>query len=576
MLLGFAGKIVGCGMVALLVACGSDVTPAGDTDGSSDGSTGELLTTSSTSSSESGVEPICMPAERRCAGEDVEEVCSSDGASWVPSPCPMDYLCTECDEEPCGDTLCVGPCETTSSSAGCSFFAGRQLGLTEILGPDLEVPEDMWAPDGLVLVNPNEGVATIQLRELADGSTEPQPVGDPIELAPLEARVVELQDPLPLGHFSTLRIGSLTWVESDRPIVAHAHSPYSPFVGNDSAMLLPEVALGLHYVVPSYPPHYLQFQGAGRPTYFDVIATAPDTVVRWHAQFAGTAGAGAIAAVELGEWSADYDIGRFEGVHVIASAVEGGDQHGADVSGTVVEASAPVWVVAGSRCSAVPAVDTAVGGCDPLLEALVPLEQWGQTYVVGHPPLRVDEDHHYRIYGADEGVMLTTTPPVVEHMFASRGEFVDVVVPNGTNFVVEADGPVMVVGYLASRDVAGELGDPAMYQIVPVEQADVRYVFTAPPDWDGQWVQLVREAGGPDVTLDDVLVDGWEALGAWEVTTVTVAEGVHVAQSEAPFTAIQFAYNNSFHETCAPYDARACHTSYAHPVGMRTERLFDP
>lgn len=78
----------------------------------------------------------------------------------------------------------------------------------------------------------------------------------------------------------------MVWVESDAPVAVYSYSPYDPFVGNDSSMLLPETSLARHYVVPAFPPHHLQFQGAGYPTYFDVLATVADTQVRWLAQFA--------------------------------------------------------------------------------------------------------------------------------------------------------------------------------------------------------------------------------------------------------------------------------------------------
>ena len=572
----------------LASACTPDVSSTSATDDES-GTTGDVDPPTSTStptpaeSSESGPAPVCTPGEVQCTSEDGLQTCNADGLGFTDEGCPTGHVCLPCEDDTCEADRCVGPCDPPllqRSSAGCSFLAARQLGLSEVIGPELGVPEEDWPADGLLVVNPStELTATVQLYDLAQGSTEPAPMGDPLVLAPEGAELVPLRTPLPLGGISTLRIGAMVWVESDAPVVVYSYSPYDPFVGNDSSMLLPETSLAQHYVVPAFPPHYLQFQGAGYPTYFDVLATAADTQVRWLAQFAPTQGTGIpIAPVSTGEWSPQYTVDRFEGVRVVASFDGVEDPHDADVSGMVVEATAPIYVVAGSRCSSVPAADSGSAGCDPLTEALIPIEQWGRTYVVPHPPLRADEEHYYRIYGGDEGVAVTTMPPSIlggDVVFASRGDYVDVAVPNATSFVVEADGPVMVVGYLAERYVAGELGDPAMYQHVPVQQAATRYALGAPARWDQQYVQVTREADD-DVTLDGTPLSEWTAVGPYETTTVLVEPGVHILDSASPFTAIQFAYNNSEGMICTTFDATACHSSYAHSVGALSAPLYAP
>lgn len=504
--------------------------------------------------------------------------------AWSEEACPEETSCIPCEGDACEQDACLGPCDpgAPDSSSGCSFLVARQMGLSEVLGPQLDIPLEDWPQDGLLLLNPSEtATANIELFELEFGNTTP---GDPTQtvvLPPGGAELIPVGVPLPLGQITTLRIGAMTWVNSDRPIVAYSYSPIDPFVGNDSSMLLPETALGRHYIVPSFPPHYLQFQGAGTPSYFDVIATEPNTTVRWLAQFAGTLGSGLpIEPVSAGDWSEDYVVERFEGMRVIASGQDP-DPHNWDVSGIVVEASAPIYVVGGSRCSAVPELDASDRGCDPLIEALIPLEEWGSTYAVPHPPSRLDEDHHYRIYGGDAGITVTTDPPGLaadDYTFASRGDYVDVIVPFETSFAASADGPIMVVGYLASRNLAGGLGDPAMYQHISLEQADTHFIIGVPDLWDTQYVQVVRAVGAAVVELDGVPLADWAPVGSDHVFTIAVLEpGVHVLDSADPFVATQFAYTNSTQDSCADYDSASdCHTSYAHPVGMRAQRLYEP
>lgn len=576
-----------------LAACEPGVVvPASDTDGSTGIVDGPASSSSSSSSpvpepaesSDSGPSLLCVAGTQRCGDDGALETCAPGGGVWESMTCPEGTQCVPCDGDGCNTASCLGPCDDggPSSSQGCSFLVARQLGLSEVLGPDLDIPEEDWPRDGLLLLNPSETeLANVDVYELAAGETEPGDVSQSIVLPPGSAELVPVGNPLPLGWTSTVRIGSMAWVDSDQPIVAYAYSPLEPFVGNDSSMLLPETSLGRHYIVPSYPPHYLQFQGAGTPTYFDVLATAPNTTVRWRSEFAPTFGPGVPnELVEPGEWSEAQTVSRFTGVRVVTSfSVE--DPHDADVSGVVVEASEPVYVIGGSRCSAVPELASPDRGCDPLTEALIPLEQWGSTYAVPAPPPRMGEQHHYRIYGGDGGVTMTTDPPGLaadDYTFGSRGDFVDVVVPFETNFSVTADGPIMVVGYLASRDLAGDIGDPAMYQHVPLEQGATRYVIGAPAKWDTQFVQVVRSVGAADVELDGAALVNWQPVGAeYEVATAELEPGVHALDSADAFVANQFAYNNSEQNACEGYAIPPnCHSSYAHPVGMRTQRLYEP
>lgn len=512
------------------------------------------------------------------------ETCGPGGLEWDAEPCPRGTECVPCEEDGCEAASCLGPCDEggPSSSQGCSFLVARQLGLSEVLGPKLGIPAEDWPRDGLLLLNPSETEnANVDVFELAAGETEPGAPTQSIFLPPGGAELVPVGNPLLLGWTSTIRIGSMAWVDSDQPIVAYAYSPLEPFVGNDSSMLLPESSLGRHYIVPSYPPHYLQFQGAGTPSYFDVLATESDTTVRWRSDFAPTFGPGVPNdLVEPGEWSDEYTVSRFSGLRVVTSFdVE--DPHDADVSGVVLEASGPIYVVGGSRCSAVPEIASSQRGCDPLTEALIPLEQWGSTYVIPAPPPRMGEEHHYRIYGGEAGVTMATDPPGLaadDYTFDARGAYVDVVVPFETSFSVSADGPIMVVGYLSSRDLAGQIGDPAMYQHVPLEQAANRFVIGSPAKWDTQFVQVARTVGGADIELDGVALVSWDPAGeGYEFATAELEPGVHVLESADGFVATQFAYNNSEQSACEDYAADAlCHSSYAHPVGMRTQQLYEP
>ena len=569
--------------LAFLTGCPDvDVVPGDTETDTDDGSTGMPT---GDGSSESGPEPICDPGAVECADDSTLQTCDEDGLAWTPEACPDGSTCVPCgeDEECEAAAACLTVCEVaerTPSSLGCSFIASHQIGLVDPVSEFHGVAEEDREADGLVLVNPSPDTqATVQIYSVDAGSMMEMPMGDPLMIGPESMEVVDLAERLPLGEVTTLRVGSLLRAESDIPIAAFTHGPYRSFVGNDSNMLLPESALGMHYVVPSYPPHYVQVQNAGKPSYFDLVATEDGSSIRWQAQFAATSGNQVpIDPVAIGEWSADYALERFQGVRVIAANDPDDMDHNSDVSGTVIEATAPVAMIGGTRCAAVPISTDVSFGCDPMQEALIPLEQWGATYFVPHPPVRATEEHYYRIYG-DEGVMVTFTPNSVAgpYTFGSRGEFIDVTVPNGESFVVEADGPIMPVGYLSTRDPAMEFGDPAMYQHISVEQYADRYVIFAPPDYDVSYVQVGRPEGGADIMLDGNAVSGYEpAVGGHETAVVMIPDGIHVLTSDDPFAATQFAYVNSPQPACAGDFGDVCHSSYAHPAGTLAATLNDP
>lgn len=579
----------------LLVGCVRDdgappIVDDDDVPATTDPSTSLTVTSLAESSSSDGLPPpICIPGEVECDGTLALRVCDATGLEWESTPCMPNQTCVPCSENDgtgCSVARCLGPCESDDllpSSAGCSFISNRTVHLVDRLSSLQDIPPEEWEVDGLVIANPNtELVATVRIYQVPEGESNEVMIGDPITLTPLAWQQIDLDSSFVMGTFTQFRTGGMLRVESDAPIIAYQHAPWRAFVGNDSSMLLPESALGRNYVVASYPPHYAQHQGAGQPTYFEIIATENDTKVRWHAQFAATSGNGVpIDEVPEGEWSEEVTMNRFDTLRVTASYNYYEDNpHLRDVSGSVIEASRPIWVVGASRCSAVPASDDALVGCDPLQEMMIPLELWGQKYLAPHPPLRVNDRHYWRIYGSDEGVTVSTDPPVLPeepYVFKSRGDFVEVSVDHGVSFVIDADGPVLPVGYLQTRDqtLQQQLGDPAMYQLISAEQFLEHYVFVTGVEFDAHYVQVIRETGGPDVILDDmttIIFD--EQVGEYEFGIQQVGEGPHRIVSDGPFGILQFGWANSAHEACTPFSAMGtCQTSYAYPGGMKSEPI---
>lgn len=472
---------------------------------------------------------------------------------------------------------CAEPVDVLSTS-GCSFVAAPGVHLSDVLTDRLDVDPSLRDSDGVLVVNPDP-VASVRLQlteHLAGG--EVRPLGGTQTLAPGDARMIELPPTEP-RESSGMRRQGLVRIMGDAPFVASLHTPYRSFLGNDSGLLLPEARWGQRYVVAAYTPHSAQFQGVGEPTYFEIVAREDDTRVRWLPRGAATAGDDdRVPAADAGEWSPELWLDAHESV--LVTAVMGpGDPRSRDVTGTVIEASAPIGVTSGSRCSAVPASSEPGEGCDPLLEQLVPVEQWGQIAVVPRSPLRTSESHHYRVLAGAAGVTVRSDPSVLPsepYLLAALGDYVDIVVPHGTSFVLEADGPMQVVGYLQTRDYDVEIGDPAMYQLPPVEQFLTHTVVGTGVQWDVHFLQLVRRAGGAPVRIDGDEVVGWVGVGAgaYEAAEVVVGEGRHVVDGATPFGVVQIGWTNSVHPACLAYSTHGtCQTSYAQLGGVGTRSL---
>jgi IgGFc binding protein len=581
-----------------LAACPGDDSPADGTEADSNATT---LGSASADTTE-GVTYLCEPGEKQCNGQAFLQTCAPTGLEWLQEPCDLNEHCDQCaEDESCAEDRCIGLCELEAelpSSAGCSFIANRQLHLDE------------ESPDGLIVTNPNEDLpVTVQLYRTPEGKRKEEVVGNPRVLQPGENTLFELDANFVLGTSSMFRTGGTYRVESDVPIVAYLHSPLTNARGNDSSMLLPETTIRRDYVVASFAPHAEQAQGQGEPSYFEIVALEDFTEVTWTPPV-DTAGTGVnIDFVAAGEESPPLPMNRFDTVRIAASANFQENPDLRDVSGTVIHADKPIWVVGASRCSRVPVRDMPeLGFCDPLQEVLIPLDYWGKRYVAAHSPVRNSERHWWRIFSSGPGVRITAQGnlgcpgPVLTAencpepnefdgeacTFAARGSWIQVDVPNQCSFFLDSDdsGAFMPVQYLQSSHKVGEPldemtvdGDPAMYQMIPVEQFLSRYVFSTGVGFDFNYVQVIRQIDSPTIFLDNVSVAGFYPVNdTWEVADVPITEGPHVIDSGVPFGIVQFGYSTNMPSPTCDNDAggNICATSYAYPGGMKSEVIYIP
>ncbi len=581
-----------------IVACGDD--GSADAEGSGSAATAD---TTADSVLPTTTDPMieCEPGLLRCADAVSLERCAPTGKLWINEPCASMTLCTPCEDESCTEDRCLGPCDSADelpSSAGCSFIANRQLHMVEEFN------------DGLVVANPNSNVqATVQLYLTPEGKSTEEPVGDAVVLDPLEAHTFELTTNFVQGYSSMFRTGGTHRIQSDVPVIAYHHAPVRMSLGNDSSLLLPESALRNEYIAFSYGVN--SYPRNGEPTYFEVVALQNFTTLEWFPPVA-TAGNGLPVPFVPAGGRGELKMNRFDTVRIAASGNQTDIVSMRDVSGTVIKANKPIWVTSGSRCSRVPTRDVDVyplGHCDPLQEMPIPLEYWGTTYVAAASPDRDDERHWWRVYAGKDGTEVTTEPVQAGTPFIleKRGDYMDLSVANGTSFVFQSDnGVFMPVQYLQSKrfdeyaptapgiiepaEESTQIGDPAMYQMVPVEQFLSRYVFATALNFPNNYVQVIRTAAGPDVVLDGAAIDSVLYLpvgSGFEIADVLIEEGAHLIESDAPFGIVQVGYSGpGIDEKCELTEEyldpmtglpdQPCYSSYAYPGGMKSEPIYVP
>ncbi|MCB9706746.1 MAG: IgGFc-binding protein [Myxococcales bacterium] len=474
------------------------------------------------------VDNLCSPGSKSCVDEDTFQTCAGDGQSWE-NP-------TECGPtEGCSAGECVPLCDLVlgdPSSIGCSFLANRM---------DNYFTDQ---PDSLIVGNTSQSKsANVQFYFMPNNSNVEQAQGGPINVAPGKTYSFTLSN-LPPDKVSALRVGGTYRVQSDIPIIAYQHSPIGQQYTNDASMLLPEHAMRSNHIVASYRASVGNY-----PSYFNVIALENDTTVSWTPKVATAAGGGvpAVAANQTGM----VKLNRGDLLQVRVA------NQNDDMSGTYVTGDGkPIWVVGATECANVPA---GVTYCDHIEEQIFPLDYWGKEYVGAHSPKRNNEKHYWRVFAGEDDTQIVTEPPQpgTPIALAKQGDYKDITVANSVSFVFKTanDKPFLAVQYLSgSSDNAGT-GDPSMYQMVPTEQFLSSYAFVTGTNYPTHYVQVIRQAGGADVTVDGAVVGGYYTIGAYEVADWKISEGSHFATSGDNFGIVGIGY--------------AQDTSYAYPGGLR-------
>ena len=278
---------------------------------------------------------------------------------------------------------------------------------------------------------------------------------------------------------------------------------------NDASLLLPSTAMTGNYRVAGHEGVVVAGQSQTLDATMAITGTQAGTTVNVKVASAGQIGAGTGIQATAGGGTLTLTLGAGDVAELVAAG-------GSDLSGSLVQASAPVQIITGHPCIQVPPSQPS---CDHIEESVVPAETLGKHYVVTGPagPNGNAVAHQVRFYGNFDGTHLTynpPTPPAGCPATLEAGQVVECGVPacpmtvdpnqmsncgvTLQDFEVQGDQPFAVGTFTLGSSVVdntGSEGDPAQSFATAVEQYRSSYVFLAPDDYSENYVDIVARTG---------------------------------------------------------------------------------
>jgi hypothetical protein len=432
--------------------------------------------------------------------------------------------------------------EALPTNQGCEFWAVDLPNVSS--APLATTPHDQQFA---VVVTNSAGndTANVEVFVGAQGSAID---GGPVP--PDTMRVFELPS-LNIMPGATTADGVAYRVVSDLPISAYQFQPLdnsTPVYSNDATLLFPTNVLGSDYTAITGDATLVAADAFSQSddntgAFVSVVATQDGTTVTLFP----TAGLhpGVVNDVLL-------DRGQ---VLTAISSERGAPTFG-NLSGTRVQADAPVAVFSGSVATSEP---TSANACcaDHLEHQMLPLTAWGTSYVAAPAVAAMgsgNDDSLYRITGAFDGTTLEYSPAAPMGAPTSIDAYETVAFVTDTPFTVHAPGaePFAITQFLLSNQYFPALsrpGDPTMMLLTATEQFQSRYVFLMPQGYATNFVTVVSPTG-TTVTLDGAPLAGSPAAAGsvdgmdYQYLHVSAGAGAHVIEADNPFGIIVSGHAN--------------------------------
>ena len=286
------------------------------------------------------------------------------------------------------------------------------------------------------------------------------------------------------GEGNSIGLRPVYRIRSDVNVVAYAFVEYG--ANSDASLLLPVQALGMRYRAGSYK-HPLNSLDA----IMGAVAVEDETSI----SFFDASGALIDSRVTI-------DQGQ-----VLQR------RQAEDMTGWRIVADKPVAAFSGNVCTS---VGDGFAGCDALYEQLLPEESLASSYVacptltrpIGCEGSSCAPDVFRYIAIEDDTVITLEGKAISESQTLSAGEYFELTTANP--HTVNANKPLYVFQYLISRESGVPIakdGDPAMTQLIPVDQFLTEYTFLTVPGSVSNFVNVVAEVG-TSLTLDGQDVGG--------------------------------------------------------------------
>lgn len=498
----------------------------------------------------------CAPGAKRCVDDDAQ-VCKADGAGFAPF-----QLCKD-GGQLCAGGGCVAACGAELGGVGCSF-AGFDPPRAPTSGAD-SAPAASASALALHLL-PRVGSLTVASATVGGLGVSP-PSGNATPSSPLAFSLASWNKPASQSPTESGQPAAFALTASTAAALLLSHGSADQSAA--AATLLPaRGAAGLHRVIawPSAGPGanaWVAVINRGGATTLQLTLTA--AVLASPADAPGLT----VPALAAGaSWSATLP----EGAVLLLMAAPG-----ADLTGSTIDASGEVVVLAGHRGARVPLVGRctlpagagpgSAGACvgdgalcfadadcgapccaDPMLTTLPPVAAWGEVHVVARSAARGDAPDAVRVVAAQDGTLLLAGPDLGKPRVLRAGEPVDLLLT--ADAVLVADAPVAVLQLLAGGGAsglfAGATGDPAMTTLPPTARWEATHALVVPSGMGTAHLAIAAPLGTA-MTLDGAPLTGLGAIGSsgFGALRVDVAPGAHRLACDRPCQAVVHGYGKA-------------------------------
>lgn len=473
---------------------------------------------------------ICTAASTRCNGGNVQ-TCAPDGLGWD--------LTQTCGAPGCADGVCNDPCLTSDHTA-CSFLIADADNVSVTC-------------DSLFLTCPNSGSCISGFcNNTADAMPIVLHIGNPNGTAAF-VRVFDGSDErgnitIPAGAMRTLettasgqrrtRLATQRFeVRSDLPVVVVAvNGTVATSFSSDSTLALPARQLDRTYTVIGWAGLSETYPGQLNIVAVDPAAASVNVAVTPTVPIRAATSGPTVAATGAGS-TRTYTI-TSPGTQTLALAVDTTVTPAGDLTGTRIQASAPVAVLASATCANIP---QSVQFCDHVQHQLVPDTHAGTEWILAPLRPRGAEATVVRIVATQGDTTIRTVPALaISGTTLAQGGIAtfEISTPVRITTTRPAHAALYMVGtaYPAAPvpitcDSGQAQGDPAMILAAHVEAAVNDAAVVVPSGFDFNTVTIISRAEETP-TMNGRAIPGGQLLettpvGQYRVTYVRADPGFY-------------------------------------------------